>query len=131
MSSYCRYADDDVVVLCRHSKTEAQHLKTAMAPWLEEKLGLTQHPETTHRTHWDKRFRFLGYEVRGRRHPTGTRWLRLSIPPEKARTRKAKVQRLCRDTQMPELDLFRSVNALMRGWAKYCRYAHNAPQRCR
>jgi group II intron reverse transcriptase/maturase len=131
MISYCRYADDYVVVLCQHSKAEAQHLKTAMAQWLEEKLGLTQHPEKTHITHWDKRFRFLGYDVRGRRNPNGTHWLRLSIPPEKERTLKAKVKRLCRYTQIPELDLFMSINALMRGWANYFRYAHNAPKRFR
>src|SRR5437870_1434928 len=31
MIAYCRYADDYVVVLCQHSKAEAQHLKEAMA----------------------------------------------------------------------------------------------------
>ena len=94
--SYCRYADDYVVVLCQYSKAEAQHLKTAMAQWLEEHLGLTQHPEKTHITHWDRRFRFLGYDLRGQRNPHGTRWLRLTIPPEKERALKVKVKRLCR-----------------------------------
>lgn len=100
-----------------------------MAAWLQEHLGLTQHPEKTRITHWDDRFRFLGYDLRGPRNPNGTRWLRCSIPPEKARALKAKVKRLCGDTQMPELDLFMSVNALMRGWTNYYRYAHNATHR--
>ncbi len=129
--SYCRYADDYVLVLCQHSKAEAQHLKDELAKWLEEKLGLTQHPDKTHITHWDERFRFLGYDLRGQRNPSGTRWLRLTIPPEKERQLKAKVKRLCSYTQIPELDLFTSVNALMRGWTNYFRYAHNAPQRFR
>jgi retron-type reverse transcriptase len=58
--SYCRYADDYVEVLGQHTKAEAQHLKTAMAPWLQEHLGRTQPPEKTRLTHWDDRFRLLG-----------------------------------------------------------------------
>jgi group II intron reverse transcriptase/maturase len=127
--SYCRYADDYVVVMCQHTKTEAEHLKSEMAKWLQEKLGLTQHPEKTHLTHWDKRFRFLGYDLRGQRNLNGTRWLRLSIPPEKERDLKQKAKRLCGYTQIPELDLFTSVNALMRGWTNYFRYANNATKR--
>ncbi len=127
--SYCRYADDYVIVLCQYSKAEAIKLKEEMAVWLQSNLGLTQHPEKTHITHWDKRFRFLGYDLRGRRNLNGTRWLRLSIPPEKERELKAEVKRLCGYTQIPELDLLTSVNAKMRGWTNYFRYAHNATQR--
>jgi group II intron reverse transcriptase/maturase len=127
--SYCRYADDYVVVLCQHSKAEAAHLKSEMATWLKEKLGLTQHPEKPHLTHWDKRFRFLGYDLRGRRNLNDRRWLRLSIPPEKERDLKQKVKCLCGYTQIPELDLFTGVNALMRGWTNYFRYANNATKR--
>ena len=71
MISFCRYADDYVVVLCQYSKAEAQQLKEAMATWLKEHLGLTQHPEKTHITHWSKRFRFLGYDLRGQRNRNG------------------------------------------------------------
>jgi group II intron reverse transcriptase/maturase len=131
MISYCRFADDYVVVLCQYSKAEAEHLKTALAEWLRETLGLTQHAEKTRITHWDQRFRFLGYELRGQRSPHGTRWLRLTIPAEKERELKTKVKRWCRYTQIPELDLFTSVNALLRGWTQYFRYAHNAPRRFR
>jgi RNA-directed DNA polymerase len=127
--SSCRFADDYVVVLCLYSLAEAQCLKHEMAQWLQENLGLTQHPEKTQITHWDDRFRFLGYDLRGQRNPNGTRWLRLSIPPEKERALKAKVKRLCSYTQIPELDLFMSVNALMRGWTNYFRYANNATNR--
>jgi group II intron reverse transcriptase/maturase len=127
--SYCRFADDYVVVLCQASKAEAHQLKTAIATWLQTTLGLTQHPQKTQVTHWDTRLRFLGYELRGQRNPNGTRWLRLTIPPEKERELKAKVKRVCGYTQIPELDLFTSVNALLRGWTQYFRYAHNAAPR--
>jgi hypothetical protein len=42
---------------------------------------------------------------------------------------KAKVKRLCGYTQIPELDLFMSINALLRGWTNYFRYANNATNR--
>jgi RNA-directed DNA polymerase len=128
---YCRYADDYVLVLCSHSKAEAQQLKQAIATWLQEHLGLTQHPEKTCITHWDKPIRFLGYDARGQRNLNGTRWLRLTIPPEAERKLKGRVKRLCGYTQVPALDLFMSVNAQMRGWANYYCYASNAGKRFR
>lgn len=76
MISYCRFADDYVVGLCQYSLADAQRLKHAMAQWLQENLGLTPHPDKTHITHWDDRFRFLAYDLRGQRNPNGTRWLR-------------------------------------------------------
>ncbi len=100
-----------------------------MAAWLQEHLGLTQHPEKTRITHWSERFRFLDYDLRGHRNPNGTCWLRLSIPPEAERAIKQRVKRLCGYTQVPATDLFMSVNALMRGWTQYYRYAHNATRR--
>jgi RNA-directed DNA polymerase len=127
--AYCRYADDYAAVLCQYSKREAQQLKTAMADWLQRHLGLTQHPLKTRITHWNRRFRFLGYDLRGQRNLNGTRWLRLSIPPEKERELKEKIKRWCSYTQIPEPDLFLSVNAQVRGWTQYFRYANNATQR--
>ncbi len=129
MIAYCRYADDYLVVLCGYSKAEAEQLKQAMAVWLQEQLGLKQHPEKTRITHWSDRLRFLGYELRGQRNLNGTRWLRLTIPPEAEREIKQRVKRLCGYTQVPATDLFMSVNALMRGWTQYYRYAHNATRR--
>jgi hypothetical protein len=100
-----------------------------MATWLQEHLGLTQHPEKTRITHWDKRFRFLGYDLRGQRNVNGTRWLRLTIPPDAERKLKQRLKQLCGYTQLPATDLFMSVNALLRGWTQYYRYANNATQR--
>jgi RNA-directed DNA polymerase len=126
---YCRYADDYMVMLCNYSKEDAQNLKEAMAEWLQENLGLKQHPDKTRLTHWGERLRFLGYDLRGQRNPNGSHWLRLTIPPEAERNLKQRVKRLCGYTQIPELDLFMSVNAQMCGWTQYYRYAHNARQR--
>jgi RNA-directed DNA polymerase len=126
---YCRYADDYVVVLCNYSKEDARCLKQAMAEWLKEELGLVQHPDKTQITHWSKRFRFLGYDLKGQHNLNGTHWLRLTIPPEAEQKLKQKVKRQCGFTQIPATDLFASVNSLLRGWTQYYRYAHNASQR--
>ncbi len=126
---FCRYADDYVAILCGYAQTEAQELKRAMAQWLQENLGVTQHPEKTRITHWSERFRFLGYDLQGQRDRKGTRWLRLTIPPEAERDVKRRVKKLCGYTQIPATDLFLSVNALMRGWTNYYRYANNATRR--
>jgi group II intron reverse transcriptase/maturase len=126
---YCRYADDYTVILCSYSKADAQQLKEEMATWLQQHLGLTQHPEKTHITHWTNKFRFLGYNVQGQRNPNGTRWLRLTIPTDAEHHVIQKAKQLCGYTQIPEIDLFMSVNALMKGWTQYYRYASNATPR--
>ena len=126
---FCRFADDYVVIMGGYAKAEAQQLKQAMAEWLQENLGLTQHPTKTRITHWTETFRFLGYDLRGQRNLNGTHWLKLTIPPEAERDLKQRVKRLCGYTQIPETDLFMSVNALMRGWTQYYRYANNASNR--
>jgi RNA-directed DNA polymerase len=127
--SFCRYADDYLVVMGGYSKVDAQRLKEAMAVWLQEHLGLTQHPEKTCLTHWRDRIRFLGYDLRGQRNLNGTRWLRLTIPPAAERDLKQRVKRLCGYTQIPATDLISSVNALLNGWTQYYRYASNATSR--
>jgi group II intron reverse transcriptase/maturase len=126
---YCRYADDYLVVMGGYSKADAQQLKEAMATWLQEHLGLKQHPDKTRITHWRDRFRFLGYDLRGQRNLNGTRWLRLTIPPAAERDLKQRMKRLCGYTQIPATDLLTSVNALLNGWTQYYRYASNATRR--
>ena len=126
---YCRYADDYDVILCGYSKQQARQLKTEMADWLQQHLGVTQHPDKTRITHWDERSRFLGFNLHGRRNLNGTRWLQLTIPPDAERSLKERLKRLCGYTQIPESDLILSVNAQLRGWTQYYRYASNATQR--
>lgn len=126
---FCRYADDYIVILVGYSRADAQRLKEAMAIWLKENLGLTQHPNKTRITHWSGTFRFLGYNLRGQRNLNGTRWLRLTIPPEAERDLKQRIKKLCGYTQIAETDLFMSINAQMRGWTQYYRYANNARSR--
>jgi hypothetical protein len=127
--SYCRVADDYLVVMGGYGKADAHRRKEAMAIWLQDQLGLKQHPEKTRITHGSKRMRFLGYDLRGQRNLNGTRWARLRIPPEAERDGKQRVKRLCGDTQIPATDLIMSVNAWLRGWTQYYCYASNATPR--
>ena len=127
--SFCRFADDYLVVMGGYGKAEASRLKDAMATWLQEQLGLRQHPDKTRITYWSQRVRFLGYDLRGQRNRNGTRWARLLIPPEAERDLKQRVKRLCGYTQIPATDLIMSVNALLRGWTQYYCYASNATRR--
>lgn len=122
---YTRYADDFVVVLCNASKAEAQQWKVLITEWLQTHLGLTLNQEKTHITHWQETVRFLGYELEGRKNCNGTGWLFLRIPKDAVRNVVAKVQRATHFPQAPEYDVFLNVNAIVRGWSNYYRYAHN------
>ena len=122
---YARYADDFVVILCNTNKAEANQMKTAIAEWMQIKLGLTLNQDKTHVTHWQDKLRFLGYELEGRPNPNGTGWLHLGIPKEAARNVTAKIQQATRYSQAPDYDVFKNVNAVARGWMNYYRYAHN------
>jgi len=118
-----------LVVMGGYSKADAQRLKEAMATWLQEHLGLRQHPDKTRITHWRDRLRFLGHDLRGQRNLNGSRWLRLTIPPAAERDLKQRVKRLCGYTQIPATDLMTSVNVLLNSWTQYYRYVSNATAR--
>jgi len=122
---YTRYADDFVVAMCNASKEEARQWKALITEWLQTHLGLTLNQEKTHITHWQETVRFLGYELEGRKNRNGTGWLFLSIPKDAVRNVVAKVQQATRYPQAPEYDVFLNVNAVVRGWSNYYRYAHN------
>lgn len=122
---YTRYADDFVVILCNASKSEALHMKTVLAEWMQTNLGLTLNQDKTHVTHWQERVRFLGYVLEGRANRNGTGWLHLNPPKELVRNVVSKIQQATRFSQAPEYDVFQNVNAIARGWINYYRYAHN------
>lgn len=126
---YVRYADDFLVLLSGATKEEARTLKERMGQWLQEHLGLTLSEEKTLITHVSEKLRFLGYNVQGISNPNGTRWARLSIPVETQRELVERLKAATRYFQAPELDVFTNVNALMRGWCNYYRFASNAANR--
>ena len=122
---YVRFADDFAVVLCNTSKAEAQQLKAALTQWMQVNLGLTLNQDKTLITHWRKPLRFLGYDLQGRANPNGTKWLHLRVPKVAVREVVAKIKRATAYPQAPTYDVFVNVNAVVRGWTNFYRYAHN------
>lgn len=123
---YIRYADDFLVVLCGKSRAEAEALKAQMTAWLKDTLGLTLNEDKTLITYADQKLRFLGYDVQGIRNPNGTRWARLSIPPDAFQSVVERLQDATRYRHAPEMDVFANVNALARGWSQYYCYANDS-----
>lgn len=122
---YIRYADDFLIVLCHTAKAEAEQIKVDITAWMCANLGLTLNQEKTHITHGRERLRFLGYELQACANLNGTRWLRLSVPREAVSKVVAKVQQATAYPQAPEYDVFSNINAVVRGWTNYYRYAHD------
>ena len=68
--SYCRYADDFVVVV-KGTKVHADAVREACRTFLEDKLKLTLNMEKTHITHVNDGFVFLGHRIIRKRGPRG------------------------------------------------------------
>jgi group II intron reverse transcriptase/maturase len=68
--SYCRYADDFVLVV-KGTKADAEAVREACRAFLEDKLKLTLNMEKTHITHVNDGFVFLGHRIIRKRGPRG------------------------------------------------------------
>jgi group II intron reverse transcriptase/maturase len=123
---YTRFADDFLIVLCHSSKNEARQLKQQLSGWLKTQLGLHLNADKTLITHWTDSLRFLGYQLQGRRDARGTPWLHLSVPPEAVQSLVTRIKQATKYPQAPEFDVFQNVNALVRGWTNYYRFAHTS-----
>lgn len=123
---FIRYADDYLITLQKHSKAEAEEVKKKIGKFLKENLKLEQSEEKTLISHPTDPITFLGYTLTskgGRR-----KGLRLNIPQKAIKEVLSETERLCKLHHIPEADLITKVNAVLRGWMNYYRYA-TAPQR--
>lgn len=68
--SYCRYADDFVVVV-KGTKAHAEAMREACRGFLEGQLKLTLNMEKTHVTHVNDGFVFFGHRIIRKRGPRG------------------------------------------------------------
>jgi len=123
---FTRYADDYLIILQKHSKAEAEVVKTKIGEYLKTHLKLEQSEDKTLISHPTNSITFLGYELtsRGKRR----KGLRLNIPKKAIEGLLTETERFCRMHHIPEVDLITKVNAIVRGWMNYYRYA-SAPQR--
>ena len=118
-----RYADDFVVV-SNASKAEVKATKQAIQQFLETKLHLTLSAEKTVITHVNDGFDFLGFHIQRKR--VNGKWAVHLRPTAKAKERvKRKLKNLTSRnwTWMDEHTRLTTLNAIVRGWAEYYRYA--------
>lgn len=120
--SYCRYADDFVVVV-KGTKAHAEAVREACRTFLEDTLHLTLNMEKTHITHVNDGFVFLGHRIIRKRGPAGRLRPVSNIPWEKYRSLAAKmVHQLSTDYSQNPLDMVEHLNQQLQGWATFYQY---------
>lgn len=120
--SYCRYADDFVVVV-KGTKAHAQAVREACRAFLEDKLKLTMNLEKTQITHVNDGFVFLGHRIIRKRGPRGRMRPVTTIPWGKYRAFAQKlVKELSSNYSVNKIDLVESLNRILAGWANFYKY---------
>lgn len=120
--SYCRYADDFVVVV-KGSKADAEAVREACRVTLEDQLKLTLNMDKTRITHVNDGFVFLGHRIIRKRGPRGRMRPVSMIPWEKYRRFAEKlVKQLSGDYSMNRMDMMDHLNRQLGGWAAFYQY---------
>jgi len=118
-----RFADDFVVLL-NGSRADAEALRDQIGVLVADQLGMTLSPEKTLVTHVDDGFDFLGFHIRRKYRGDGTFVIhtypsKASLAAVKAKIRKATGRGT---TSLRLVDVLRTINPILRGWAGYFRY---------
>jgi RNA-directed DNA polymerase len=120
--SYCRYADDFVVIV-KGTRAHAEAMREACRGFLEGQLKLTLNMEKTHVTHVNDGFVFLGHRIIRKRGPRGRMRPVSTIPWEKYRRFAEKlIKQLSGDYGANRMDLVESLNRQLAGWANFYQY---------
>ncbi len=120
--SYCRYADDFVVVV-KGTRAHAEAVREACRELLEGKLKLTLNMEKTRITHVNDGFVFLGHRIIRKRGPRGRMRPVTTIPWEKYRGFARKlVKQLSSNYSRNRMDMVESLNRQLVGWATFYQY---------
>jgi group II intron reverse transcriptase/maturase len=119
---YVRYADD-FAIFVSGTREEAERMKEETTAYLAT-LGLQLSKEKTLITHWSKAISFLGFDIKGviRRKGQQIRPI-LLIPRKKMRQVTDVIKQVLGYYHIPELDAILTVNAKLRGFMNYYRYA--------
>lgn len=123
---YVRYADD-FLFLGNGNKNEAEQMLGRVQNFVNKELELTLSDKKTEIVHAKDGFEFLGYglvqKTKGREQPKG----KLIIPKEAIRDFKGKVKTALRGgTQVSTRSKIMALNALIRGWGEYYKFADRA-----
>lgn len=120
--SYCRYADDFVLVV-KGTKADAEVMREACRGFLEDQLKLTLNMDKTRITHVNDGFVFLGHRIIRKRGPRGRMRPVSMIPWEKYRRFAEKlVKQLSGDYSKNRMDMMEHLNRQLGGWAAFYQY---------
>lgn len=135
-----RYADDFIILVgapigasederAEAARQRAEQEKVELAAFLKEKLGLELSEAKTLVTPVTAPMRFLGHQVRVRRHPVHGRLVSTSvIPRERSHRIRERIKELFQyGTVGSSLEEhLRLLNPLLRGWSNFYRHAWGA-----
>ena len=121
--AYVRYADD-FLVLTNGSIGNAERMEDRVRDFVNEELDLTLSEKKTEIVHAKDGFEFLGYNFYKKEETRGTR---TTIPKEAMADIKQEIRTATGgSTQTSIRAKIKSLNAVLRGWANYYKYATNA-----
>jgi group II intron reverse transcriptase/maturase len=119
---YVRYADD-FLLMTNGRKGRAEKMMERVEDFLTEELNLTLSEEKSELIHAEDGFSFLGYDLEIK---TETGGVLREIPREAIRDIKAKVREATDgNTDVSIRAKLKAVDAVLRGWANYYKYATN------
>jgi RNA-directed DNA polymerase len=114
-----RYADD--LVVCCHTKQQAEQVKARLADWLAPR-GLVFNEDKTRVVHLEEGFDFLGFNLR--RYRRGHQSGKLLIKPSQGAVRRIR-KRLADEVRalrgLNAMAVIAKLNPIIRGWAAYYR----------
>jgi group II intron reverse transcriptase/maturase len=120
--SYCRYADDFVVIV-KGTKAHAETIREKCRMFLEGELKLILNMEKTHITHVNDGFVFLGHRIIRKRGKTGRMSVVTTIPQEKAKAFAHKLSKaLSGNYDLSTVDMVDRLNRQLAGWAAFYKF---------
>jgi RNA-directed DNA polymerase len=118
-----RYADD-FVVLVNGTKSDAEQIKDRIGLMLASTMKMTLSESKTLLTHLDVGFDFLGFRIQRKTRGDGRKVV-LTYPSKQALAavmHKIKKATGRSSTSLRLVDVLRTINPILRGWAAYFRY---------
>jgi len=120
--SYCRYADDFVIVVSG-KKGHAQSIREECRNFLENKLKLTLNMDKTHITHVDDGFVFLGHRIIRKRGSRNKMHTVTTIPKGKFKNFISKIViELSSNHDRSAIEMINWINRKLVGWANFYRH---------
>jgi len=120
---HVRYADD-FLMLTRGAKRFAEEMRDRVGKFVNEELNLTLSEKKTDLTHAEDGIEFLGYELQ---KIDGSWGIQTGVPKKAVVDVKEKIDAATKgDTDVSVKAKMKALNAVLRGWAEYYKYANDA-----